>query len=152
MLHTKFQGQQPYHSRKEDTLYGLTSHLGHVTQTILINVCSLAQERYWIKLLMDNNLSDLDIWAWQPPLSCGPNPVNKLIPPIQVDSTGNLASTGSAVSKEMFETVDERPNLCVLEQWSEKTLTLIVYTYRRGRNSGNQCSYWRCIQQNGSSK
>ena len=39
MMHTKFQGHQPFGSREEDflkvfTIYGHGSNLGHVTRTI----------------------------------------------------------------------------------------------------------------------
>ena len=39
MMHTKFQGHQPFGSRGEDffkvfTIYGLGGHLGHVTRTV----------------------------------------------------------------------------------------------------------------------
>ena len=42
MLHTKFQGHQPFSSREEDffkvfTIYGHGGHLDHVTREILAN-------------------------------------------------------------------------------------------------------------------
>ena len=44
MLHTKFQGHRSIGSGEEDfkglTIYGHSSHLGHVTRTILIIFCS----------------------------------------------------------------------------------------------------------------
>ena len=54
MLHTKFHGNQPAGSVEEDflrvfTIYGRSSHLGHVTSIMLINFHFLVPESFHTK-------------------------------------------------------------------------------------------------------
>ena len=58
MLHTKFRENRPAGSGEEDflrvfTIYGLGSHLGHVTWTIYINFLSPFPRRLHIKFGFD---------------------------------------------------------------------------------------------------
>ena len=54
LLHTKFQGHQPFGCREEDffkvfTTYGHGSHLGHVTRSVWTNFCSPIPWRFYMK-------------------------------------------------------------------------------------------------------
>ena len=69
MLHTKFKGHQPFGSREEDffkvsTIYGHGCHLGHVTLTIWINVCSPIPWRLHMKFDFDwpSGFWGEDVW------------------------------------------------------------------------------------------
>ena len=58
MLHTKFHESQPAGSREQDflrvfTIYGRSSHLGHVTQMHQTNICSPYPMRLHIKFGFD---------------------------------------------------------------------------------------------------
>ena len=72
MLHAKFQDHRTFCSeegdfkKKKNTIYGYGGHLGHVTWTIYINLCSSFPMRLNLKFGFDwpSGFSGEDVWKW----------------------------------------------------------------------------------------